>query len=176
MLLIGPGLYKATKAIISSMYSTGMRISEIKEITLSNINFTDGYMKIIGKGNKERIAPFGNKLSIFLQLYINEYRAKFLKKNKNSHGYLYLNNRGGQLSRMGLWKIFNKRTRDVIKGKKITPHILRHSFATHLLEGGADLKAVQMMLGHSDITTTQIYTHLDTTYIREIYESFHPRA
>ncbi len=164
------------KAIISSMYSTGMRISEIKDVSLSNINFSDGYIKIMGKGNKERITPFGNKLGRFLQMYINEYRPKFLKKTRNSYGYLYLNNRGGQLSRMGLWKIFRKHTQGVLEGKNIAPHILRHSFATHLLEGGADLKAVQMMLGHSDITTTQIYTHLDTTYIREIYESFHPRA
>lgn len=163
------------KGIISTMYSTGMRITEIKNINLTDINFIESYVKVMGKGNKERVVPFGKSLSKFLQFYINEHRIKFLRKN-DSKGYIFLNNRGTQLSRMGIWNIFRKHTYFLQKKKKVTPHILRHSFATHLLEGGADLKAVQMMLGHSDITTTQIYTHLDYTYLSEVYQSHHPRA
>ena len=163
------------KAIISTMYSTGMRISEIKNINLIDINFIESYIKVLGKGNKERIVPFGRQLNKFLQLYINQHRINLLKRN-NSQGALFLNNRGTKLSRMGIWNIFRKHTITIKSKKKITPHILRHSFATHLLEGGADLKAVQMMLGHSDITTTQIYTHLDNSYLREVYKSYHPRA
>ena len=107
--------------------------------------------------------------------YIENYRTTFIKK-KNSMGYLFLNNRGTALSRMGIWNIIKKRVSNSPINKKVTPHIFRHSFATHLIEGGADLVAVQQMLGHSDITTTQIYTHLDKAYLKEIHKSYHPRG
>ena len=154
-------------AIISLLYSTGIRISELMNLRLSNIDVPEAIILILGKGNKERIVPMGDRAISHLLLYINNYRILFIKK-KDSRGYLFLNNRGTVLSRMGLWNIIKKRTFISLGNKKITPHIFRHSFATHLIEGGADLIAVQQMLGHSDIRTTQIYTHLDKTYLKQI--------
>ena len=112
---------------------------------------------------------------IYILSYIESHRSSFIKKN-NSNGFLFLNNRGQSLSRMGLWNIIKKRTENAVINKKITPHIFRHSFATHLIEGGANLVAVQQMLGHSDVSTTQIYTHLDKSYLKEIHKSHHPRG
>ena len=163
------------KAIILLMYSTGIRISELTNIKLSDINLSEELLRVMGKGAKERIIPIGKKSCINICEYINKYRVSFLKK-VNSKGYLFLNNRGGKISRMGLWNIIKKRTSLSNSKKNITPHIFRHSFATHLLEGGADLVAVQQMLGHSSITTTQIYTHLDKKYLKEIHKMHHPRG
>ena len=161
------------KTIILMMYSSGLRISEVVNIKLNDLNLSESFISVIGKGNKQRIIPFGEKALVMLNIYINEYRSKFLKR-KNSKGYLFLNNRGEKLSRVTIWKIIKKHSK--VLNKNITPHVFRHSFATHLIEGGADLRAVQMMLGHSDITTTQIYTHLDKSYLKEIYKSYHPRG
>jgi len=163
------------RAIISLLYSSGIRISELMKLKLIDLNIENLILSIIGKGNKQRIVPIGEKALVYLLSYINDHRTLFIKK-KNSMGYLFLNNRGGALSRMGIWNIIKKRARHLSINKKITPHIFRHSFATHLIEGGADLIAVQQMLGHSDITTTQIYTHLDKTYLKEVHKNCHPRG
>ena len=163
------------KAIISLLYSSGIRISELMNIKLIDFNFDDSILSVLGKGNKQRIVPIGEKALSYLIFYIEDHRASFIKK-KNSMGYLFLNNRGTALSRMGIWNVIKKRTSNSLINKKITPHIFRHSFATHLIEGGADLIAVQQMLGHADITTTQIYTHLDKTYLKEVHREFHPRG
>ena len=132
-------------------------------------------MRIIGKGNKERIVPLGSKLAAALRTYIEEHRPRYANKGK-ANGVVYLNNRGNVLSRMGIWKILNKVVIISDLQKTVSPHTLRHSFATHLLEGGADLRIVQELLGHSDLSTTQIYTHLDKTHLKEVYKEFHPRA
>ena len=145
------------------------------KLKLIDFNINDSILSVIGKGNKQRVVPIGEKAMIYLLSYIQDHRTSFIKK-QNSMGYLFLNNRGTGLSRMGIWNIIKKRTLDSLINKKITPHIFRHSFATHLIEGGADLVAVQQMLGHADITTTQIYTHLDKTYLKEVHREFHPRG
>ena len=163
------------KAIILLMYSTGVRISELTNIKLSDIDLSEELLRVIGKGAKERVIPIGEKSCMNIYEYIDKYRFSFLKKT-NSKGYLFLNNRGEKISRMGLWNIIKKRTSLSNLDKNITPHIFRHSFATHLLEGGADLVAVQQMLGHSSIITTQIYTHLDKKYLKEIHKMHHPRG
>lgn len=163
------------KSIILIMYSSGLRISEVVNIKLNDLNLSDSFISVIGKGNKQRLIPIGERALSMINLYVSEYRAKFLKR-KNSQGYLFLNNRGEKLSRVSIWKIIKKHSKVLNKNKNITPHVFRHSFATHLIEGGADLRAVQMMLGHSDITTTQIYTHLDKNYLKEIHKLHHPRG
>ena len=163
------------KCIILTMYSSGLRISEVVNIKLNDLNLKESFISVLGKGNKQRLIPIGNKAAQMINLYIDEYRCKFLKKN-NSGGYLYLNNRGSSLSRVSIWKIIKKHSSSLPNSDRITPHVFRHSFATHLIEGGADLRAVQMMMGHSDITTTQIYTHLDKSYLKDIYRTHHPRA
>ena len=163
------------KCIILTMYSSGLRISEVVNIKLNDLNLTDSFISILGKGNKQRLIPLGEKAAQMINLYIDEYRCKFLKKS-NSGGYLFLNNRGKSLSRVSIWKIIKKHSSDLPNSDRITPHVFRHSFATHLIEGGADLRAVQMMMGHSDITTTQIYTHLDKSYLKDVYRTHHPRA
>lgn len=163
------------KCIISLMYSSGLRISEVVNIKLNDLNFTESFISVLGKGNKQRLIPVGDKAMKMTSVYVDEYRYKFLKK-MNSDGYLFLNNRGKSLSRVSIWKIIKKHSSSLPNSDMITPHVFRHSFATHLIEGGADLRAVQMMLGHSDITTTQIYTHLDKSYLKDIYKTHHPRA
>ena len=162
------------KAIILIMYSSGLRISEVVKIKLTDLNINESFISVIGKGNKQRIIPVAKKTMNFIKHYIDSFRIKFLKKT-NSKGYLFLNNRGTQISRVSIWKIIKKHTL-VLNNDNITPHVFRHSFATHLIEGGADLRAVQMMLGHSDISTTQIYTHLDTSYLKDVYTTYHPRG
>ena len=160
--------------IILMLYSSGLRVSELSHLKLTNVRWDEGLLRIIGKGNKERIVPLGSKLATFLREYIDEDRPKYANRG-NTNGAVFLNNRGTILSRMAIWKILNKPVTIVGFQKKISPHTLRHSFATHLLEGGADLRTVQELLGHSDLSTTQIYTHLDKTHLKEIYKEFHPR-
>ena len=172
--LIKPIHYR-DKTIILLMYSSGLRISEVVNIKLNDLNLSDSFISVIGKGNKQRVIPIGEKALEMINLYINNFRAKFLKK-RDSKGFLFLNNRGEKISRVSIWKIIKKYSNILDNNKNITPHIFRHSFATHLLEVGADIRAVQMMLGHSDITTTQIYTHLDKSYLKEIHKSYHPRG
>ena len=157
------------------LYSSGLRVSELSQLKLTSIRWDEELLRIIGKGNKERIVPLANKLATVLRAYIENDRPKYANKGK-SNGTVYLNNRGTKLSRMGIWKILNKPVSIVGFQKKISPHTLRHTFATHLLEGGADLRIVQELLGHSDLSTTQIYTHLDKTHLKEVYKEFHPRG
>ena len=162
-------------AIISMLYSSGLRVSELSQLKLTSIRWDEGLLRIVGKGNKERIVPLGNRLAAILHAYLDEDRPKYANKGE-SNGAVYLNNRGTKLSRMAIWKILDKYVTIVGFKKKVSPHTLRHSFATHLLEGGADLRIVQELLGHSDLSTTQIYTHLDKTHLKEIYKEFHPRG
>ena len=161
--------------IISMLYSSGLRVSELLKLKLISIRWDEDLLRIIGKGNKERIVPLASKLRIVLTEYIDDHRPKYANKGK-SKGVVFLNNRGTGLSRMAIWKILDKPVKLAGFQKKITPHTLRHSFATHLLEGGADLRIVQELLGHSDLSTTQIYTHVDKTYLKEVYNEFHPRS
>ena len=163
------------RSIISLMYATGMRVSELINLKLVNLMNEDGFVNVVGKGNKERFVPIGDSALEDLKKYLNTLRS-LLSRKSNSGGYIYLNYMGNRLSRTTIFKIIKSAVKSVGLSDKVTPHTLRHSFATHLLEGGADLRAVQELLGHSSITTTQIYTHLDKTYLKEVYNEFHPRA
>jgi len=163
------------KCIISTLYSSGLRVSELLSLSLTNINLDDDVIRVIGKGKKERIVPLGKKSKNDLLNYIENERPKLARK-KNSKGYLFLSNRGNALSRKTTWNIVSKHSKMCFPNKNISPHTFRHSFASHLLEGGADLRVVQELLGHSSISTTQIYTHVDQTYLKEIHKQFHPRG
>jgi integrase/recombinase XerD len=160
-------------AMLELLYATGLRVSELVGLHLVNLNLEPGYIRTIGKGVKERIVPMGDKARDALRLYLS-YGRRELIRGKNNH-FLFLNSRGDSMSRQGFWKIIKKY--GIMAGitKRITPHSLRHSFATHLLEGGADLRSVQIMLGHSDISTTQIYTHVSRERLKKIHERYHPR-
>ncbi len=162
------------KAILEVMYGSGLRVSELINLKISSIFFEDGYLRVFGKGSKERIVPIGSKGLEFISMYILNSRE--LLKRQGSEDYVFLNFRGKKLSRMGIWDIIRKYSMKAKIEKDIHPHTLRHSFATHLLQGGADIRVIQEMLGHSDISTTQIYTHIDRDYLREVHKSFHPRA
>ena len=163
------------RAIIETLYSCGLRVSELTNLKLSNIYFNEGYIKVIGKGDKERLAPIGGKALKYLQIYINEVRNHQTIK-KGQEDFVFLNNRGAGLTRVMIFLIIQKLAEKIGLKKKISPHTFRHSFATHLIEGGADLRAVQEMLGHESITTTEIYTHLDKDYLRSNIIQFHPRS
>lgn len=163
------------RAILETLYSCGLRVSELINLQLSNINFKDKYLKVIGKGNKERLAPIGGRALKYLAIYINEIRNHQSIK-KGDEDFVFLNNRGAKISRVMIFLIIQKLTKLIGLKKKISPHTFRHSFATHLIEGGADLRAVQEMLGHESITTTEIYTHLDKDYLRSNIIQFHPRG
>lgn len=162
------------RAILETMYACGLRVSELINLETNRIEFEEKLITVTGKGSKERIIPIGKYALSYIEKYINELR-NFIKKEKSSN-YLFLNLRGGKLSRMAIWNVVSKYAHKAGIEKEIHPHTLRHSFATHLLEGGADIRIIQELLGHSDISTTQIYTHLDTTYLQEIHKTFHPRA
>ena len=163
------------RAIIETLYSCGLRVSELTNLRLSNINFQESYLKIIGKGEKERLAPIGSTALKYLKNYINEFRSK-KKIKKGYEDFVFLNNRGTKLTRVMIFIIIKKLTKLIGLKKKISPHTFRHSFATHLIEGGADLRVVQEMLGHESIITTEIYTHLDKDYLRSNIIQFHPRG
>ena len=163
------------KAIISLLYSCGLRVSELINLTLTNLFIEDDVVKIFGKGNKERIVPFGFKAKDDVLIYINKVRPVHARRS-NTKGILFLSNRGSLLSRKTVWNIVKNRTKEGGITKNVSPHTFRHSFASHLLEGGAGLRVVQELLGHSSISTTQIYTHLDRTYLKEIHKQFHPRG
>lgn len=162
------------KALLETMYASGLRVSEAINLEIANIFFKDEFIRVFGKGSKERIVPAGRTALKFITKYINESRSQL--KNKNSHNYLFLNFRGNKLSRMGIFDILKKYCIKANIKKNVHPHTLRHSFATHMLQGGADIRVIQEMLGHSDISTTQIYTHIDKDYLREIHRTFHPRG
>jgi len=160
------------RAILELLYSCGLRISELTALVPGDLDLTNNFITVFGKGSKQRIIPMGDEATFRINQYLQTAREG-LRKGKNIN-ILFLNNRGGALSRVGCWKIVQKCASDAGLDKKISPHVLRHSFATHLLENGADLRSVQEMLGHVDIATTQIYTHLSRTFLRQIHEKYHP--
>jgi len=162
------------KAIIETLYSCGLRVSELVNLKLTNIFLTDGFIKVEGKGDKERLVPIGKTCLKYINIYQNEVR-NHLKIKPGHEDFLFLNRRGAQLTRVMIFTIIKGLAERAQINKKISPHTFRHSFATHLVERGADLRAVQDMLGHESITTTEIYTHLDRQYLKETLNSFHPR-
>ena len=163
------------KAMLELMYSSGLRVSEVITIKQSDLFFADEVIRVIGKGSKQRIIPVGSSAKYWVERYLVYARPNYENK-ATSENILFLSNRGKALSRMGVWKIVDKYTKEAKIEKSVHPHTFRHSFATHLVEGGADLRAVQEMLGHSDISTTQIYTHIDRDFIRQVHRDFHPRG
>ena len=162
------------RAIIETLYGSGLRVSELVNLTLSNIFFKEDLIKITGKGDKQRLVPLGNYSKKFIQIYINEIRS--LKKITKEHNdYLFLNRNGRKMTRAMIYTIVKESALKVGIKQKISPHTFRHSFATHLLENGADLRTIQLLMGHESITTTEIYTHLDNKQLKRVLEEFHPR-
>ncbi len=163
------------RAMLEVLYSSGLRVSELVELKLNNIYFDVGFLRVIGKGNKERLVPLGRDAMKYLKIYIDEIRVHVpVKKGFESH--VFLNRFGKKISRVSIFTIIKSLAQAIGLKKTISPHTFRHSFATHLIEGGADLRAVQEMLGHESITTTEIYTHLDRDYLRQVITEFHPRS
>nr|WP_290440776.1 site-specific tyrosine recombinase XerD [Ligilactobacillus salivarius] len=162
------------RAMLELMYATGLRISEIINLKLEDLHLTMGTLQTLGKGHKERIVPVGDEAIKWVNRYLEEARPKLLKQKRSN--YLFLNFHGNNLTRQGVWKNLKAEVRKAGIKKNITPHTLRHSFATHILENGADLRIVQELLGHADISTTQIYTHLSNKQLADIYNRAHPRV
>jgi integrase/recombinase XerD len=162
------------KAIIELMYSTGIRVSELAGIRVGDLQLEAGCLRCIGKGNKERLVPVGKKALAVVEAYMKKSRPELLKDNASAN--LFLNQRGRPMDRVMIWKMMGRYGRKAALRKPLKPHTLRHSFATHLLDRGADLRSVQMMLGHSDISTTQIYTHVVEERLKQVYKAHHPRA
>lgn len=163
------------RAILETMYATGIRVSELVGLRTACVDDRAGFVRVFGKGSKERIVPIGRPALRWIRQYLGRVRGK-LSRNGSGMDVLFLNARGKPMSRMAIWNIVKARTAQSGVKKEVHPHTLRHSFATHLLEGGADLRAVQEMLGHTDISTTQIYTHIDREYLKEVHKTFHPRG
>jgi integrase/recombinase XerD len=161
-------------AVLEFAYATGVRVSELVGVKLQDISFAERLVRVFGKGGKERLVPFGKAAMGRISSYMREVRPH-LDRGK-SRGMLFLNARGTPLSRVGAWGIIKANARRAGLQKRVTPHTLRHTFATHLLEGGADLRAVQELLGHADLSTTQLYTHIDRDYLRSVHKTYHPRA
>jgi integrase/recombinase XerD len=167
-------LYWRDRSILETLYATGMRVSELVELRISSLDLEEGLCTVFGKGSKERMVPLGAPARRALTRYLDELRPR-LDRGKGE-GKVLLNARGGPLSRVSIWNLVKESAQRAGLGGKVSPHTLRHTFATHLLEGGADLVAVQELLGHADISTTQIYTHVDREYLREVHRTFHPRG
>jgi len=163
------------RAMLEVLYSSGLRVTELIELRVTNIYFDIGFLRVIGKGNKERLVPIGKDALKYLKIYIKEIRSHLEIKPGNKN-VVFLNRRGSKLSRVMVFTIIKQLAKQIGLKKNISPHTFRHSFATHLIEGGADLRAVQEMLGHESITTTEIYTHLDRDYLKQIIQEFHPRS
>ncbi len=163
------------KAMLETLYSSGLRVSELVNLKISTVFPREGFLKVIGKGNKERIVPIGKVALKQIDIYLTKVRSK-VTPAKEDVDTLFLNNRGKKLTRVMVFTIIKRLAIQINLGKNISPHTFRHSFATHLIDGGADLRAVQDMLGHESITTTEIYTHLDREYLRDAIMQFHPRA
>jgi integrase/recombinase XerD len=162
------------RAILETLYATGVRVSELTGLRQSQLLFDEELIRVFGKGSKERLVPIGRSAMKWVKRYQSGPRATIASKGR-SRDMLFLNARGGPMSRMAIWNIISKYCKEAGIKKAAHPHTFRHSFATHLLEGGADLRAVQEMLGHADISTTQIYTHVDREYLKEVHRTFHPR-
>ena len=163
------------RAMLETLYSSGLRVSELISLKLTNIFYDIGFLKILGKGNKERLVPIGADAIKYIRIYCDEIRKNMIIKEGNEN-YVFLNRRGAQLTRVMIFTIIKRLTEASGLKKKVSPHTFRHSFATHLIEGGADLRAIQEMLGHESITTTEIYTHLDKEYLKQVMHDFHPRS
>ncbi|MBU3012565.1 site-specific tyrosine recombinase XerD [Polaribacter vadi] len=162
------------RTIIETMYSCGLRVSELITLKISDLFFEEGFIKVTGKGNKERFIPIHYNAQKYISFYINDIRSH-LNPKKGFEDTLFLNRRGNGLTRQMIFTILKNLAVEINLNKKISPHTLRHSFATHLLKNGADLRAIQQMLGHESITTTEVYVHLDRSYLREVVETYHPR-
>jgi len=162
------------RAMLETLYGCGLRVSELVALKISDLFFEEGFIKITGKGNKERFVPIGNLTQKYIQIYQNDIRVH-LKIKKGFEDTLFLNRRGSQLTRAMIFTIIKDLAVRISLNKSISPHTLRHSFATHLLENGADLRSIQLMLGHESITTTEIYVHLDRRFLKEVMHNFHPR-
>ena len=162
------------RALLELGYATGARVSELVGLSLQDLLYEDGLVRVLGKGSKQRLVPLGRRALGQVALYVRESRAAL--DRGRGRGRLFLNARGTPLSRVGAWGIIRQAAARAGLTKRVTPHTLRHTFATHLLEGGADLRAVQEMLGHADLSTTQLYTHVDRDYLRSVHRQFHPRA
>ncbi len=162
------------RAMLEMLYACGLRVSELLSLKQGDLCFSQGFVRCLGKGSKERLVPVGLSARTWTERYLKGARPALAKGRSSDR--LFLNARGGPLSRMGFWKLLKSYSSKAGIKKRVHPHILRHSFATHLLEGGADLRAVQEMLGHADISTTQIYTHVDREYLKEVHRQFHPRG
>lgn len=163
------------RAIIETLYSCGLRVSELINLSYQNLYLDIGFIKVIGKASKERLVPIGSAAIKYIKIYSDQHR-KNIKIKSGNEGFLFLNRRGSKISRNMIFIIIKKISKKINLEKKISPHTFRHSFATHMIEGGADLRAVQEMLGHESITTTEIYTHLNKEYLREVVNKFHPRS
>jgi integrase/recombinase XerD len=163
------------RAILEVLYATGIRVSELITLKQRDVNIGEGIVRVFGKGSKERLVPIGKSALRWIDKYRSGCRA-VLELRGAGQDFLFLNARGKPMTRMAIWKIVQASTKSAGIEKEVHPHTFRHSFATHLLEGGADLRAVQEMLGHSDISTTQIYTHIDREYLKEVHRTFHPRG
>lgn len=162
------------RALLEMLYGAGLRVSELIRLSRADLLFDVEVIRVFGKGSRERVVPIGSEGVQWVTAYLNNVRPTLVKPKTENE--VFLNFRGGKLSRMGIWKLLRQYVDFAGITKKVSPHTLRHSFATHLLEGGADLRAVQEMLGHADISTTQIYTHVDREYLKEVHQTFHPRA
>ena len=163
------------RAMLETLYSSGLRVTELVELKLSNVHFDVGFLRVIGKGNKERLVPIGREALKFIRIYQEEVRVH-LEIAKGHEPFLFLNRRGKKLSRQMVFMYIKDLVAKSGLNKTVSPHTFRHSFATHLIEGGADLRAVQEMLGHESITTTEIYTHLDRDYLKQVIQEYHPRS